>query len=159
MEPYFQHFNPDIDCNIEDKHLREEMAMKYLTCTAQPASSDQADMLMDLWNEYEEGQSKAAQLVKQIDKLECLQQAVLYQQRYHLPLEEFMNLKDNITLPELQPLLKSCLSKYDEVRTRQRDAIVVVFVSGECRQMWTWNHLIRTRRPRRWQRHSVQPSR
>ncbi|OAL07202.1 cytidylate kinase [Phaeosphaeriaceae sp. SRC1lsM3a] len=114
----------------EEKHVREEMAMKYLTCTAQLTSPDQANMLMDLWNEYEEGQSKAAQLVRQIDKLECLQQAVLYQQRYRLPLEEFMDLKNNVTLPELQPLLNSCLAKYDEVKTRQRDATAVIFVSG-----------------------------
>jgi 5'-deoxynucleotidase YfbR-like HD superfamily hydrolase len=113
------------------------MAMKFLTCTAQPSSPEQANMLMDLWNEYEEGQSKPAQLVRQIDKLECLQQAVLYQQRYQLPLEEFLDLKDNITLPELQPLLNTCLAKYDEVRMRQRDALVVIFVSGKCRHIWT----------------------
>lgn len=118
------------------------MAMKYLTCTAQLTSPDQANMLMDLWNEYEEGQSKAAQLVRQIDKLECLQQAVLYQQRYRLPLEEFMDLKNNVTLPELQPLLNSCLAKYDEVKTRQRDATAVIFVSGKCPNFWTFNRLI-----------------
>jgi 5'-deoxynucleotidase YfbR-like HD superfamily hydrolase len=107
------------------------MAMKFLACAARSSSPDQAEMLLALWDEYEEGRSKPAQLVKQIDKLECLQQAVLYQQRYQIPLHEFMDLKDKVTLPELKPLLKVCLQKYDEVRIRQQNDLVVVFVSGK----------------------------
>jgi hypothetical protein len=32
--------------------------MEFLTCTAQSLSSDQANMVMDLWNKYEDGESK-----------------------------------------------------------------------------------------------------
>jgi 5'-deoxynucleotidase YfbR-like HD superfamily hydrolase len=120
--------------DTDQKYVREQMAMKFLACTAKSWSPDQANMLLDLWNEYEEGQSKPAQIVKQIDKLECLQQAVMYQQKYQIPLQEFMDLKEMVTLPELKPLLDVCLRKYEEVKMRQHDDLVVVFVSGKTDQ-------------------------
>jgi 5'-deoxynucleotidase YfbR-like HD superfamily hydrolase len=107
-------------------------------------------MLVDLWNEYEDGQSKTAQLVKQIDKLECLQQAIMYQQRYQIPLEEFMDLKEKITLPELQPLLTQCLAKYEEVKTRQREPLLVIFVSGKFEQYRVISSSNDLRWSRRW---------
>ncbi|KAF2028940.1 cytidylate kinase [Setomelanomma holmii] len=115
----------------ESKYLQEEMAMKYLACTLHDSSTNLREMLVDVWHEYEAGQSQAAQLVKQVDKLECIQQAIVYRQKHSIPrLDEFMELQAKITLPELQPLLQVCLKRYEVVKMSQQDDMVIVFVSG-----------------------------
>lgn len=69
------------------------MAFKYLACTLRSSHPDFANSMIDLWNEYEEGKTEAAVLVRQIDKLECLHQAVIYEERHDIDLSEFMSQK------------------------------------------------------------------
>ncbi|MCJ1448909.1 MAG: HD domain-containing protein 2 [Stictis urceolatum] len=114
----------------EEKHLREEMAIKFLACTIRSWDPRFADLLSKYWYEYEEGQTRAAMLVRQMDKLECLDQAVLYSERSGIALDEFMDLKEKITLPELQPWLEMRLKDHENLKLRQKMYIKVVFISG-----------------------------
>jgi 5'-deoxynucleotidase YfbR-like HD superfamily hydrolase len=106
------------------------MALKFLASTIRATNPDFAHMILELWYEYEEGKTRTALLVRQVDKLECLHQAVLYEERTGKDMSDFISLKEKITLPELKPLLDSCLQKYSELTLRKQANIVVVFVSG-----------------------------
>jgi 5'-deoxynucleotidase YfbR-like HD superfamily hydrolase len=120
---------------IEVKHTREELALEFLACTIRPTNPKYADRILELWCEYEEGKTRAALLAKQMDKLECIQQAVIYEERTGKDMSDFMALEARITLPELKPLLDACLQKYDELKQRKQANIVVVFVSGIACQL------------------------
>ena len=45
-------------------------------------------------------------------------------------MSEFMALKEEITLPELQPWLERRLQDYGKLKLRQNSDVTVVFVSG-----------------------------
>lgn len=106
------------------------MAFKFLACTLRSSHPAFANSMTDLWYEYEEGKSDAAVLVRQIDKLECMHQAVIYEERDGIDMSEFMKLKEAVTLTELQPLLDACLQKHEEVAARKEVGLFVIFVSG-----------------------------
>jgi 5'-deoxynucleotidase YfbR-like HD superfamily hydrolase len=107
------------------KYTREEMALKYLKiiiCRTNPAF---ADLMMELWYEYEKGKTRAAHLVREIDKLECIQQAVIYEERTGKDMSDIMKLKANVTQPELQQLLDTTLRKYGKLQqVKQAEAPV-----------------------------------
>ena len=65
-----------------------------------------SDHYIDLWREYEEGESMEARLVQNIDRLEMAMQAVEYQNKYsNNNLSEFItNAKEQIDLPEIMEL-------------------------------------------------------
>jgi hypothetical protein len=107
------------------------MALKFLACTIRSSNPDFADSLLELWHEYEDGKTETAILVRQLDKLECIHQAVVYEQRSGRDLSEFMNLKEKVTLPSWQPLLNDCLRKHEEIQARKSNNPVVIFVSGK----------------------------
>ncbi len=49
-----------------------------------------AEEIKELWNEYEDGETNEAKLLKDIDKLEMILQALEYEEREkHLDLSEF----------------------------------------------------------------------
>jgi len=106
------------------------VGMKYLACTVRQANPVFADQILELWSEHEEGASLAARLVRQLDKLECLDQAVIYEERSGVNLEEFMGLEEQVTLPELRDLVDMRLQDYERLRSRARTHIVIIFVSG-----------------------------
>ena len=110
--------------------MLEEMALKYLACTIRATNPSYADKMPELWYEYEEGSSRAAVLVRQVDKLECIQQAVIYEERTGKDMSDIMKLQEKITLPELKPLLSTCLQQYRDLQARQQEDVVVIFVSG-----------------------------
>ena len=116
---------------IEEKHLREERALKVLACTVRAAANPQfADSIVEHWYEYEAGESQAAALVRQMDKLECMDQAIIYEERSGLDLSDFMGLKEQVTLPELKPWLEIRLRDYEDLKLRKKANLLVVFVSG-----------------------------
>jgi 5'-deoxynucleotidase YfbR-like HD superfamily hydrolase len=106
------------------------MAFKFLKCTIHESHPDFAEMILELWKEYEEGISEVARLVQQIGKLECMLQAVSYEEQTGKDMSEFMKLGESVTLPQLQPLLEECLTDYQKVQLRKRNEIVVIFVSS-----------------------------
>ena len=87
----------------DEKHVREEMALKFLACTIRSSNPSFADLILELWHEFEAGETRTSQLVRQTDKLECIDQAMIYEERSGLYLGDFMALEEQITLPELQP--------------------------------------------------------
>jgi hypothetical protein len=112
------------------------MALKFLACTLRASNPDFADSILDLWHEYEDGKTDTAILVRQLDKLECIHQAVVYEERSGVDLGEFMELKEKVTLPGWQPLLNDCLHKHEEIKMRKEKNPVVIFVSGKlCRYL------------------------
>ncbi|KZM26469.1 ATP binding [Ascochyta rabiei] len=120
---------PSDGVSKEQKFEREEMALKFLACTIRPWNSSFADLVLVLWYEYEKGESQAAELVRNVDKLECIHQAVVYERRNGTDLGEFMGLKEKVTLPVWQPLLDDCISKHEEL-TGTGNSFFVIFVSG-----------------------------
>jgi hypothetical protein len=112
------------------------MAIKFLACTVRSSNPSFADTIVSRWHEYEDGKTPAAILVRQLDKLECIQQAVLYSRRDGIIVDDFMELKEKVTLPALQPLLNECLRKHESV-VRNEDRDFFIFVIGEiCRALW-----------------------
>lgn len=114
-------------------HDRVELAVKFLACTVRQSKPHFAGSLWDLWHEYDVGNTKAAQLVKQMDQLEAMHQALIYEERSGLDLGEFMKLKDQVSLPELQPWLKTLLTDYETLRSRKSTDFTIIFVSGMFR--------------------------
>ncbi|KAF2633000.1 cytidylate kinase [Macroventuria anomochaeta] len=119
---------PSDGVSKEQKFEREEMALKFLACTIRSSNPSFADSILDLWYEYERGESPAAMLVREIDKLECIQQANVYEGRSGTDLGEFMALKEKVTLPVLQPLLNDCLHEHEEFTKRTKTRLVVIFL-------------------------------
>jgi HD domain len=115
---------------VEEKQVREEMALKFLACTIRSFNPAFADLILDHWLEYEAGETRTSLLVRQMDKLVCMDQAVIYEERSGLDLGEFMALKEQITLPELKPWLEIVLQKHENLGLRKSADIVVIFVSG-----------------------------
>ena len=128
MELY--HLELTSDDIVDEKHLREEMALKFLACTIRPSNSHFADLILRLWYEYEAGETQTSLLVRQLDKLECMDQAIIFEERHNLDLSDFIDLKEQVTLPELQPLLEKRMQDYHDLVSRRKMDIVVVFVSG-----------------------------
>jgi hypothetical protein len=64
-----------------------------------------------------------------MDKLECIDQAVLCEERSGLDLGDFMTLKEQITLPELQPWLKIRLQNYEDLKLKKTADRTVVFMA------------------------------
>ncbi len=91
------------DAFIDEKLLKERLALVYLTCLIRPVNPSFADEIEELWSKFEAGDSKAAQLVRSIDALECMHQAVVYEERSQLvkDLGEFMELETKVSAPEL----------------------------------------------------------
>jgi hypothetical protein len=116
-------------------------------------------MILELWHEFEDGETRAALLVQQIDKLDCMQQAVIYEERTGKNMGDFMELKEKITLPELKPLLDACLAKYKELQLRRQADITIIFVSGTFHQYLS--NMAKTLLRRAWcgKRHTVRAAR
>ncbi len=106
------------------------MALKFLACTIRSFNPSFANLILDHWYEYEAGESRTSVLVRQMDKLERMDQAVIYEERSGEDLSEFMAVRADIDLPELKPWLEILLQNYENLKSRKNANIVVVFVSG-----------------------------
>ncbi|KAK6168245.1 hypothetical protein SNE40_022111 [Patella caerulea] len=72
----------------QDKHKREETAVKYI-CSL--VDSSVGSEIYDLWQEYETMSSKEAMFVKDLDKYDMIQQAHEYEQLDGKSLQEFFD--------------------------------------------------------------------
>lgn len=127
---------PFDEVSVEEKYSREEMAVKYLGCTITKSNPMFVDELLTLWYEYEQGNSKPARLVQQLDMLECMQQALIYRERESQDqttssMEDFMHFDDDTILPELKPLLDACRLKHEALRSRTDFSKLVIFIIGK----------------------------
>lgn len=58
--------------NIEKKHIRKELTLKFLVCTIRSLDSHFVDLLLDQWNKYKVNKSRTSLLMRQLNKLECI---------------------------------------------------------------------------------------
>jgi len=116
----------------EDKHLRERLAFKYLSCLAKPVNPAFAGEITALWCEFEEGITDAARLVRSTDALECMTQAVEYEERLRrqADLKEFMELESQVTVPTLKEWVKHLKQDREDIWSPERADILVLFVLG-----------------------------
>ncbi|CAN3369177.1 5'-deoxynucleotidase Ygk1p [Diutina catenulata] len=89
-----------------EKHRREYETVKYLSTLLKPYNPDFAHEIVELWLDYEEIRTIEARYVKDIDKLEMIQQAWEYEQEYGLQynLDEFYLSRPAIKTPEIGQL-------------------------------------------------------
>jgi 5'-deoxynucleotidase YfbR-like HD superfamily hydrolase len=116
----------------EEKHLRERLGFKYLSCLAKPASPKFADEITMLWSEFEEGTSRASVFVRSIDAIECMDQAVIYKKRlrHATRLEEFAELESRVTAPELKDWVGHLKHEQEAVWARASFETPILFVLG-----------------------------
>lgn len=74
--------------------------------------SQQANMIMDLFKEYEEGNSAESRRVHEIDKLELALQAMEYERKYRIKLDCFVETALNsIKSEDLKSILDLIIKK------------------------------------------------
>eukprot|EP00274_Cyanoptyche_gloeocystis_P004037 CAMPEP_0196652494 /NCGR_PEP_ID=MMETSP1086-20130531/1819_1 /TAXON_ID=77921 /ORGANISM="Cyanoptyche gloeocystis , Strain SAG4.97" /LENGTH=194 /DNA_ID=CAMNT_0041983083 /DNA_START=50 /DNA_END=634 /DNA_ORIENTATION=- len=85
----------------EDKYNREKEAMKKIKEIF--GDSPVGDELQSLWHEYEEGNSKEVQYVRDFDKFEMIVQAYEYEKAQGVDLQQFFDsTKDVFTTPTVR---------------------------------------------------------
>ena len=108
----------------EEKHRREEAAMKQLT---QLLSKDLGKELYELWEEYETQSSAEAKFVKQLDQCEMILQASEYEDLVNKPgrLQDFYNsTAGNFSHPEIVQLVSELEA--------ERNASITAAASEPC---------------------------
>ena len=111
--------------------FREEMGLKYLACTVRASNPQFAESILEHWYEYKAGRTRAAILMRQMDVLECIDQAIIYKERCGLDMGRFIALTEQVTSPELKPWLMIRLRDYQELQLRNKASIEVVCLSGK----------------------------
>ncbi|KAI1130979.1 adenylate kinase [Nemania abortiva] len=116
----------------EQKALREDLAFTFFGCLLKPSNPTFASRLTELWREYEDNTTEIAHLVRQVDKLECIQQAVIYDKRYRgeFNLDEFRALRTKIEEPWLSALADKALKEWDANKARRQSSPNIIFVIG-----------------------------
>ncbi|EWC47210.1 hypothetical protein DRE_03329 [Drechslerella stenobrocha 248] len=95
-----------------EKHRRELETMEYLTQTlVAPISESIAGEFMDLWNEYEMGQTPEAIFVKDVDRYELVLQTIEYEQTHKLDLKEFLHVAQGVKTPFMKEWIAEALAK------------------------------------------------
>jgi len=91
-------------------------------------------MIFELWREFEEGKTQAARIAQEVDELEAVVQSLIYKRRAGIQVHDFMEEGENITLPQLTPLVDQCRQEHQELESREQLDIVVIFISGMFHQ-------------------------
>ncbi|KAF4895138.1 Uridylate kinase [Colletotrichum fructicola] len=116
----------------ERKHLEEKLGLQYLSCLLKTSNPSWAIKLPEIWLEYESGETRVARLVRQVDKLECLHQAYMYQKRQkgNSRLAEFKYLRERMTDPWLLDQANRILADWEALDASQTASTGLVFVIG-----------------------------
>jgi len=102
-EIYAGDITPDENVSLAEKHTRESESIHKVLETL-----DTSERYLELWEEFEAGQSPEAKLVKEIDRLEMGLQAHFYEQEERLDLSDFFQAVDKaVSLPELRAVINS----------------------------------------------------
>lgn len=96
--------------NLAEKLEKEREAMKKIL-----SLTDSKDEYLSLFDEFEENQTKEAQLVKQLDGLEMAIQAYEYETEHDINLEEFFHI---VHAEVTDDYLKSLLHDIEELRKK-----------------------------------------
>lgn len=71
--------------------------------------------ILSLWQEYEAGESPVAQFVKQLDKLEMIIQALVYEREQKLDLTRFFeSTKESFSNPTLAALAQDIFKRREQ---------------------------------------------
>ncbi len=97
-------FTPSHNIDAKDKSSREQESVKK---TFQHMKTGR--MFIDLWKEYEEESSPEAVFVKQIDKIEMILQAVVYEHTTGINLSSFKDSIDLIKNSNLRKMIREIL--------------------------------------------------
>ncbi|KAK0092682.1 hypothetical protein PV326_000854 [Microctonus aethiopoides] len=99
---------------VEEKHRREDNAMVDIS----QLLGDKGPDMLQLFREYESGESAEAKYVKDLDRLDLISQAYEYEKRDNIPgkLDEFFdNSVDKIQHPHLKKLADEIMRRRDKV--------------------------------------------
>ncbi|XP_038655668.1 HD domain-containing protein 2 [Scyliorhinus canicula] len=102
----------------EEKHRREEEAMKHLIGLL---SDDVGKEVLGLWEEYENQSSAEAKYVKELDRFEMIMQAFEYEQLEQKPgrLQEFYDsTKGKFHHPEILQLVATLNAERNSIQTK-----------------------------------------
>lgn len=99
-----------------EKHRRELTTIQYLSSLIEPYNKTFAHDIVELWLDYEEIRSIEARYVKDIDKLEMIQQAWEYEQKFGLKydLSEFYTARPAIKTPEISALADEIIKQRND---------------------------------------------
>lgn len=118
---------------LEDKQLRERLAIRFLSALNRPGNPEFAIELERLWEEYEERKTEEARLVHDIDVYERLVQAKEYEVREYGQKalgDFFVQWEEMITTPEIKTWTKSLLHERETFWARRKVRAVIIFVLG-----------------------------
>ena len=96
---------------IEEKHQREVEAMNYLTSLLPGHFAPNAAQLQNLFDEYEDGTTQEAMIVKDVDKYELLVQALEYERDAVQRGDKLDGLKDLSTFFGVRKFIKTDMVK------------------------------------------------
>jgi putative hydrolases of HD superfamily len=101
-----------------EKSRREELAMSYfrdkLLCNVNDGAYGKE--LLELWQEFERGESLESCFVQDVDKIEMLLQKVEYEDATNKELDEFTYAATKIKLPEMRTWAQQLLSGRKVIR-------------------------------------------
>eukprot|EP01024_Parvocaulis_polyphysoides_P072816 TRINITY_DN9292_c0_g6_i1.p1 TRINITY_DN9292_c0_g6~~TRINITY_DN9292_c0_g6_i1.p1 ORF type:complete len:193 (+),score=38.49 TRINITY_DN9292_c0_g6_i1:159-737(+) len=87
-------FTPHCNVTKEEKYKLEKNAIEKIQKML-GEESEGAKEVVELWNEYEKGETPAAKIVKDLDKLEMILQAHEYEKQQGAELQEFFDSTEN----------------------------------------------------------------
>jgi len=100
----------DIAPNEEKSNRKRALEGKAFAKLSSLLENEEKKEILDLWREFEEGKSKEARLVRELDKLEMAIQAKEYEREYSMDLKEFVDsAKKRIKNNELKKILEKFL--------------------------------------------------
>jgi hypothetical protein len=103
----------------------------FLSCLVHATNPTFSSSIMDLWSEFESGETKEAILVRDFDTFECLVQALEYERSQGVKsLQEFLPEADRIETPEIKVWVKHQLLEREVFWARKADSVLVIFVLG-----------------------------
>jgi len=99
----------------EEKHKREVDALNSIASLFKSSPSFQREF-KSLWYEYENGDTKEGELMKQLDRLEMVVQAYEYERDQRCRLDDFFNsTKDMFTHPEAYAIHQEIIRRRDHL--------------------------------------------
>ncbi|WP_372364999.1 HD family hydrolase [Candidatus Uabimicrobium sp. HlEnr_7] len=100
-EAYTGDFTPQHQITKTEKQHLEQQAMEQLL-----AKLARGAYYIELWQEYEEQQTPEAKFVKNMDRLDMILQASIYEYIYKKDLSEFMSAIEKINCPHIQKIFR-----------------------------------------------------
>ncbi|KAK3173428.1 hypothetical protein OEA41_006757 [Lepraria neglecta] len=116
----------------QEKYKLEDFGFRYIESLLKPFNENLGREVRNAWLEFERAETKEAQYMHEMDKLECMIQAHEYEQRTHgrKDLEEFQGLSSKVTSAEGVSWLGLLQQERQSHLSKRRQRIPVIFVIG-----------------------------